>query len=179
MKKLCWILLVLFLVGCSQPAESDVVLPPTRVGKTTARAELADRYDMDSAVGDSDMIAYVRIGNWVEEDDHSTYYEAVVVAQYKGESVDNIIIKQDGNSECTIKGYELFTHGDEMVLFLRKASNRENTYWITGSYTTIFDVQNGEIAVDRAGILKESIPGYTNSLEQLEKFIAEKVGNKS
>lgn len=176
MKKLCSIISVILilmslLTGCKNENE-EVVLPPTRVGKITeVSALLARHYTFEEAYQEADMVAHVKVGNWLgeEEEKGATYYDATIVEQYKGDKIDEIILFQDGTSNGTLKRYPLFTYGNEMLVFLKEAVDTEydDAYWIIGAFTTMLDVVNDEEGnlyyMDRYGILGETIDASMNS----------------
>lgn len=181
MRKLAYIIVVLFILvltigGC---ANSNIVLPPSRMGtEGTFSALFTKRYTFESAFAESDMVALVKIGNWLSEDDviKSTYYEATIVECYKGENIQNIILKQDGCSDWTMRGFPLFTYGNELLLFLRKGEVAEyaEIFWIPGSFTTVLDAaesDSGEVYyMDRFGLLGETMDIKTNYALQRPLF---------
>lgn len=150
--------------------EKEIVLPPTRYGKGISKASLAKGYTFESAFEDSDMVAIVRIGNWLGEKETSriTYFEADIIDIYKGEEIDNIVLYQDGNADSTLKGYPLFTYGNEILVFLNHITDPKfgDAYWIIGSYTTVFDVittDSGDVYFsDRWGVLAQTMDTCTN-----------------
>ena len=143
-----------------------VVLPPTRIGKSITKVQFEKEYTFKSAFAESDMVAHIRIGNWKSEDSNrnATYYRATVLHQYKGDEVKNIILRQSGSSEST--SYPLFTYGNELLVFCKKAEGKKDSYWILGSFTTVLDAattESGELYfLDRYGILGERTETLTN-----------------
>jgi len=110
----------------SEKVNSAVVLPPSRIGlNDNGKTIYATRYSLVSAIKEADAIAHVRIGNWIGEDTiwGYTYFETKVIECYKGDLPENIILEQEGCSSWTIKGYPLYTAGDEWFLFLRRTYN--------------------------------------------------------
>ena len=102
-------ILSLTLAGCAVRKDSPV-LPPTRWGtKGTFDVQLEMAYGFESAFADADMVAHVRVGDWIDEDTdiYATYYEATVLHSYKGEETGNFVLTQDGCSEYTMGGYPL------------------------------------------------------------------------
>lgn len=153
--------LALLFTACASP--SGAVLPPVRYGtKGTAQVSLEKAYTFETAYAEADMVAHVRIGNWLSEDNENglTCYQAAVIKQYKGENLSQIVLKQDGSSQVTLKNYPLFTAGNEFLLFLKKGIDAD-TYWIEGAYTTMLDVvaddSGEEYFIDRYGMLGETI----------------------
>lgn len=130
----------------------DRVLPASRTGKGMSYGSIAADYATISLIYEaSDAVARVRIGNWLDENQYETYYQAEVIEVYKGTLPEEIIIQQDGTSRATFSGYPLFFHGEEKLIFLKKtdisdfASPEEagpytgTAYWIPGSYMGVFD----------------------------------------
>lgn len=177
------LLLLLSMSACSdasgntpEPAETagmgvqlsgqTEVLPPARIGtEGTTHVSLAHRYTFESAFSEADAVLQLRVGSWLSEDAEIgiTYYEADVLQSYKGNVTDSITLLQDGSSKWTLKGYPLFTAGNEIFVFLNEAQNTEypNAYWIIGAFTTLLDVtydENGTMYyMDRYGILGETM----------------------
>lgn len=171
-KKICFIssviVLALLLVGCFTERK-NVVLPPLRESNNMEMtASLERHYTFEEAFEEADLVAHVQVGNWLGEGQYSTYYETEIVEQYKGDSVNKIVLLQDGSSHGTYKGYPLFIYGNEMLVFLKQASNigYDNAYWIIGAWTTLLDViddGNGNCYyVDRCGMLGETIDATIN-----------------
>ena len=147
------------------PGTENVVLPPTRIGSSTVGASFGPRYTFESALSEADAVARIIVGNWLGEDDEleKTYYEATVLQCFKGDMPDRITLLQDGCSSSTLKGYPLFTSGNELLVFINHASvtDYDSPYWIIGAFTTILDVSYDNAGrryyVDPYGILGETI----------------------
>ncbi len=164
----CLVLVVSLCLGYF--VKDEVVLPPTRVGENAnGKASITD-FTFKEACASADVIAWVRIGNWLGEKTgdevlDTTYFEAEVVESYKGDPAQTIILEQLGSSKWTLKGYPLFTSGNELLLFLVGGENRYNgdtySYYINGSYGTVMDVvtnTDGTVyAADRMGMVTEAI----------------------
>ena len=150
-------------VGCSSFSDQSIVLPPTRIGTGTFQGALGERYTFESALSEADVVARIEVGNWISEDTDifQTYYEATVLECFKGSIPTSFTLLQDGCSQATEKRYPLFTHGNELLVFLNEATltDYESPYWIIGSFTTVFDVfyDNGgdRYYADRYGIMGE------------------------
>jgi len=166
------VMLLLSIVGCSKNGD-DAVLPPSRIGtEGSISSSLEQHYTFETAYSASDLVAHIKVGNWLGEDDEIciTYYEATVIDNYTDGKSEKIILLQDGTSKRTLKAYPLFTSGNELLVFLKCAEGTEyeNAYWIIGSFTTILDVvssDSGEMYyVDRYGMLGEtmSLPNYAS-----------------
>lgn len=161
------VILLLTVVGCSH---GNTVLPPSRVGKGMMQASLVERYSLESAMSAADVVARVEVGSWLAEDADisSTYFEAKVLECFKGKLSGKFTLIQDGCSATTLNGYPLFTAGNELLVFLKKATleGYASPYWIIGSFTTVLDVSYDESGAryyaDRYGVLGESTNGATN-----------------
>ena len=164
------IFLLLVTAGCASLMGESAVLPPSRVGQSTSKAILGNRYTFETGYLESDVVARIKVGDWIAEnvDLNSTYYEATVLECFKGDIPESFTLIQDGCSASTMKGYPLFTYGNELLLFLNKAglTGYESPYWIIGSYTTVLDVSYDENGVryyaDRYGVLGETANVPTN-----------------
>lgn len=165
----CLVIAVFGVVSVVCPTVSDerdaAVLPPSRIGAFGIEASLGNQYTFESALSEADVVARIEVGNWLAEDTnlYKTYYEATVLQCFKGSIPETFTLLQDGCSAATMKTYPLFTSGNEILVFLKKASvtTYESPYWIIGSYTTLLDVFYDEIGnryyADRYGILGKSI----------------------
>ena len=176
------LLLTSYFVGKQQ-----IVRPPVRESfDVEMSASFARHYTFEEAFEEADLVVHVRVGNWLGEDEYSTYYETKVVTSYKGDCNDEIVLLQDGTSKGTYIGYPLFTHGNEMLVFLKSAVDTEydNAYWIIGGWTTLLDAMEdgtGDVYyVDRSGVLGESIDVSLNvaSDTNLKKVLYENARKK-
>lgn len=153
MKKFACMLTAAFMLlaaGCSQVADDSVVLPPVRIGEGVSSPLFAKRYTFETAFLEADAVVRIKIGNWLSEDIDNmfTRYEATVLQCFKGDVSDAFTLIQEGCSDCTMKGYPLFTYGNELLVFLTKATMppdyempwSDESYWITGCFTTVLDV---------------------------------------
>lgn len=117
--------LLLMVSGCAAVSDGrdEAVLPPSRVGASQMQATLVKRYTFESAFSEADVVARVEVGNWLAEntDSITTYFEAKVLQCFKGSTTETITLFQDGCSTGTMKGYPLFTSGNEMLVFLKEA----------------------------------------------------------
>lgn len=164
------LVLFCFVAGCGQGQEEKTGLPPTRVGEGTMHVSLSQRYTVETAFAAADVVARVEVGNWLAEDLelHKTYYQATVLECFKGEIPDTFTLLQSGCSTFTIVGYPLFTKGNEILLFLKEATNLdyEAPYWIIGSFTTVMDVaydeEGNHYYADRYGIFCENFSGCSS-----------------
>lgn len=171
-------MLVFSLIGCTN--NSSAILPLSRIGtEGEISAHLEGPYTFAAAFAACDMVAHIKVGNWLAEDNviSSTYYEATVIECYKGENIKNIVLKQDGCSEWTMRGYPLFTAGNEFLLFLKSASSVDpkyvkysDTFWIIGAFTTmLFAVESdsGDVYyMDHYGLLGQTMDVDINYASQ-------------
>lgn len=182
------VMVLILLTGCGNKKE-EPVLPPARTGtEGTASASLEKEYGFETAFEDADLVAHIRIGDWLAEDTDicSTFYNATVLQQYKGDGITDIVIKQSGDSRFTFEGYPLFTYGNELLVFCKKAVGLEysNAYWIIGSFTTVLDAvttESGDVYyMDRYGIMGSRSRGLANYAirsdvgEELQEIIVAK-----
>lgn len=177
----CFILIVSAVIFAPTLKETDdtaAVLPPTRLGSASMQASLATRYTLESAVSEADVVARIVVGDWIAENTeiHSTYYEATVLECFKGNIPTTFTLIQDGSSAGTLKGYPLFTSGNEMLVFLNEAVglDYDSPYWIIGAFTTIMDVSydnaGNRYYIDRYGILGETVDVAVNYAKQPSIF---------
>lgn len=168
----------LLTVGCSGSSSSVSILPPSRVGSSGIQASFENEYTMASALSEADVVARIEVGNWIAEDAElqKTYYEATVLQCFKGSIPTSFTLLQDGCSTGTLKGYPLFTSGNEFLVFLDEATgiDYDSPYWIIGSFMTILDVSydnsGNRFYADRYGILGETIDIATNYALQEDTF---------
>lgn len=163
-------LAVLMLAGCS------AVTPPRRTGAAAMKVSLEEFHTLESAVEAADLVALVRVGDWIGEngDVASTYYKAKILKTFKGSADEDIVLIQDGDSAMTVVGFPLFTAGNELLLFLKKgtAVEYENAWWMLGSFSAFFDaVRDGSgqtYYLDRFGIIGPSV-GRENFIFDADK----------
>ena len=157
----------------------NAVLPPTRWGNGTMLACLDDHYDWQKTYESADIVAKVRVGDWLCEYEsglEGTRYSATLEEVLKGQAKqgDNIILAQEGNSKATLAYFPLFTYGEEMLLFLHRDNTQPNVYWITGSYSTVlraFYANGKTYYFDAAGVLSDNFAtafGYKYDLPDMQ-----------
>lgn len=164
------ILFILLASGCAESSMENVILPPTRIGNASIQASFGEKYTFETAMTEADVVARIKVGNWIAEDTelHETYYEATVQQCFKGDAPNAFTLLQDGCSNGTLKGYPLFTYGNELLVFLKEATGieYESPYWIIGSFTTQLDVTYDNSGIryyaDRYGILGGTVQGAMN-----------------
>lgn len=161
----------------SVSAQKSIVLPPVRIASATIHGYLYKRYTFESAFSEADAVARVKVGNWLKEDLETqiTYYEAEVLQSFKGNMASKFIWLQDGCSKGTYKNYPLFTHGNELLVFLKGSLDESPPeYWIMGAFTTLMDVaydkSGARYYADPYGILGETIKCSKNYTRQEERF---------
>ena len=163
---------------------SEYVLPPVRYGqKGTAGGMLAKRYDLETAIEDSDIVARVRVGDWLGEDTwlDSSFFEVFVEEQNKGDPIDSFILMQMGTSEYTFDNYPLYTAGEELLVFVAYVENVDDrgdplwsfdfdhAYGLVGCWTTalyaLTDEKGDMYYVQNFGGLKSQRAELTNYAE--------------
>ncbi len=115
--------LTLTLGACVRQEDDGIVRPPVR----QAGGMLIDYvrgYNLEEAMEEAELVVWVRIGNWLGEAGDYTRFEAQVLQCLKGDHTGTIEICQMGNSRCTVRGYPLFTYGNEKLLFLTYSQDR-------------------------------------------------------
>ena len=161
------------MVGCNHQEEKNAIFPPVRVGSGTMYMQLERQHTVESAFEEAYAVARVKIGDWLGENtEHMvSYFKAIVMEEFKGDLPQSFTLIQDGCSTATQAGYPLFTAGNELLLFLHKASGEEEyqpAYWIVGAFTTImdvaYDVEGNRYYTDRYDLLCKNFfdcPNYT------------------
>ena len=152
----------------------DAVLPPARYGVSTVSAEYVRNYTFDEAFSEAEAVCLVRIGNWLEETDAGTFYQATALATYKGEISSEFVLYTIGNSEFTFKETPLFTYGDMLLVFLthRERSGYKNSYESIGADISILyaaqDDNNRIYLLDHRGLFS-----YTTAERSPETVITD------
>ena len=119
-------------------AESGVpkgaVLPPSPITSRPAEVSYVSEFDLRSACAEADCICIVTVGDWLEENDFSSYYSASVEKRFKGDPGESIVIVQLGSSKNP-NGVSAFYPGDKLLLFLKgwEISGFENSYAVVGA----------------------------------------------
>lgn len=104
--------------------EENIVVPPTRVSANPSKAMyVGGCTTMEELYEESDVIAYIRIKNWLGDATQEEYlgvtcFEAEVLEVYKGDIEDEFVLVQMGTPARTCKDYPLHTYGQEMFVFL-------------------------------------------------------------
>lgn len=162
------------------PEGDKIVLPPVRVGQKGIHQGMisSDFSTVDQLYAYSDAIAHVRVGNWLEESEYYTYFEAEVVELYSGTLPDHFILEQFASSGFTILGYPVFTYGNEYILFLKKDTDipedgchypNNNTYLSSGGHPSVLEVSTNsegeQYFVDRFYFIETSRLSFRNYYE--------------
>ncbi len=151
-----------------EKSAGEIALPPTRIGKVSdGKASYPTLYTPKSGYEEAEIVAWVRIGNWLGEDDLHTSYEAEVIACYKGSPSKTITLFQLGTSRWTWKGYPLHTYGNELLVFLLPPTEGygEDTYYILG-----IDMLDFYIVQDDEGVPYVWDNGWLDNMAQRDGF---------
>lgn len=105
-------------------------------------------YPFEEAIKVSELIAEIEIIDNVRELNEpiaKTIFSATITEGIKVDSMlttDILHIMQQGNSEWTFNGIEIFQPGEKYILFLKSAKNiqEKNTYWILGEETGVYKI---------------------------------------
>lgn len=135
--------------------------PPVRIGEAIGEASLLRSYSVAEAFQEADAVALVRVGDWLGEQDGGfsiTFYKAAVVKSYKGDLPREFTLMQNGGSAGTYEDYPLYTCGNELLVFLRKAdADYPDAYQSVGSFSTVLyaaDAVDGtRYYLDRFGLM--------------------------
>lgn len=135
--------------------------PPVRIGEAIGEASLLRSYSAAEAFQEADAVALVRVGDWLGEQDGGfpiTFYKAAVVKSYKGDLPREFTLMQNGGSAGTYEDYPLYTCGNELLVFLRKAdADYPDAYQSVGSFSTVLyaadAVDGSRYFVDRFGLM--------------------------
>ncbi|MFC0561352.1 hypothetical protein [Halalkalibacter alkalisediminis] len=169
--------LAVLLVGCNSGENTQ----PTEVieeERGQIEAEL-ETFSFSESMEKADLVAEVKIISKlseIEEPLPKTIYSATIVDLLKGESeILEINIMQQGNSNWQFNDNALFSTDENYILVLKKATDDyvpyENTYWILGEETGMYQVLDKNITVKMA--LKDN---QLNSIELND--VTEKIKNK-
>ncbi|MBQ4641840.1 MAG: hypothetical protein IJB47_04445 [Oscillospiraceae bacterium] len=164
----------------TQPTEDAPVLPPQRI-YGYASGDLGMKYTFSIAIEKAEVIARVRIGDWLGEDTDrfSTYYEAEVLQCFRGDIPDTFVLKQPGCSIATFETDPLYTYGNEFLVFLgvgdeNNALGYTPIYYTIGVHSTMLAVSYDESGncyyTDWLGWMGESMDISTNYAENQEIY---------
>lgn len=167
MKKICSIIILLSLFilifsGCNnienqqatanstQQINQAVKDTPHQIGQKGQMFSSVEGFYFDKSYDEADIVAQVKILEWLgernnEDEFEKTIFRASLEKIYKNTvdiNLKEIKLFQTGNSYYTIKDCPLFKNGDVLLLYLKKAVNEDNTYWILGGYTGVFRIVN-------------------------------------
>ncbi|MBW4081228.1 hypothetical protein [Paenibacillus sp. S150] len=137
---------------------------PSKSGNIDAEVEV---YPFDESVNKSDLIVEVQIKEKIKETDDpspKTIFKTEIInilTQKEPLATKEINIMQAGNSKWSFNDNKLFSPGEKYILFLKRTVDFdiENTFWILGEETNIYEI------TDENKIVKWSRPQ-----KELESF---------
>lgn len=157
---------ILFLfLGCENQADNTTIEDQERKGDSeiNVNRETSNKidgeievYEFTEAVNKADLIAQIKIVDVVEETDEpspKTIFRARRIENLKGSSnVNEIFVLQQGNSHSVFRNNPLFKKDENYLLFLMKTTDldMEDSYWILGEETGMYQLLDESIAVKRA-----------------------------
>lgn len=161
------------------------VYPPVRVGKYTSRGGSKEKiYTLEMMLEEAEVIAHIKIGDWLGEDTGYSYYEAFLVEKYKGEIVEKFILAQYGTARKTQNLYPLFISGNELFVFLKSSaglSEYDNLYYIVNEPGSVFYVvkdDSGDMYYyDRYRALREATASEVINYIPIDSFMRELYDN--
>ncbi|MBR3297991.1 MAG: hypothetical protein IKI64_02185 [Clostridia bacterium] len=122
--------------------------PKVRIANSTRPSELIKNYSLEAFAKEADAIAWIRIGNWLGESETIgvSTFAAEVKEQIKGDlggKGSKITVLQEGTSKATLENYPIFTGGNDLVLFLKRAeedlqNSAGTVYRIIGDSRAVF-----------------------------------------
>lgn len=131
-------------------------------------------------------MALVRVGDWLGEQDGGfpiTFYKAAVVKSYKGDLPREFTLMQNGGSAGTYEDYPLYTCGNELLVFLRKAdADYPDAYQSVGSFSTVLyaadavdgtPVLSGPVRPDEHAERRPGIPPWSAVVPDAEDTVEE------
>lgn len=155
----------------------DIVHPPNRTARNVKSREslLKPKEPVTFAkiIKKADLIARVRIGNWIGETEYMTFFQAEIIEVYKGKKHCSITIVQNGSSTYGVDGL-LLDYGQELLLFMSSVDtplegtvieDHKNVYYLTQKNLSVYDVAKWGLrtyVVDRYAIIAPSIQGVEN-----------------
>ena len=149
--------------------------PPVRIGEAIGEASLLRSYSAAEAFQEADAVALVRVGDWLGEQDGGfpiTFYKAAVVKSYKGDLPREFTLMQNGGSAGTYEDYPLYTCGNELLVFLRKAdADYPDAYQSVGSFSTVLyaaDAVDGSYVINHVSLTDPA--GESFRKEYAEKY---------
>lgn len=180
MKKILLLLgLGILLSACNNEVNEKVSTEDTE--KTLLAEEVPDGiqaeiipFDSEETPKEADLVAEIIIGDKLEEVEEKpvpyTLFKAEIKEVIEGVPVSqNIVIKQQGNSEWVFNDNELFAPGEEYIFFLKETTVSKGDYWILGEETGMFQVFGNEEVVKLADPLEE-FEDIEIDLEESEKI---------
>lgn len=129
-----------------------------RVGKIHG---LVRDYPFEEMVLNSDKIAKVKIikaVSEISEPSEKTIFEVEVVSDTlskNNKDSKTINVMQAGNSKWIFNDNPMFSEGESYVLFLKEAVGYDNTYWILGEETGVYEVFDKDILIKWSKLVPE------------------------
>lgn len=155
-------LVFLLLLGCENQAgntiveaqqekdDSEIVDNQRTIDNIDGEIEV---FEFKEAVRTSNIIAQVKIIDVVEKMDEpspKTLYRATLIESLKGTSdAKEIVVLQQGNNDFVFRNNPLFKKDENYLLFLMETTDLdiEDSYWILGEETGIYQLLDESIAV--------------------------------
>lgn len=146
--------------GLVDSTEEEIVYPPVRFAGEPVYISFLAPTTLKGTFEEADIVAHVRVGNWLYETEYATYFSTEVIEQFKGKSIQSFTLYQEGSSYGTVDRFPLFTYGNELLVFLKEDIDGDY-YFLVGVHTALFDcatLDSGETYfVDRMGIITRSL----------------------
>lgn len=106
--------------------------PKVRIAEKTRQADFVKKYSLESLTKEADAVAWIRIGNWIGESETLgvSTFSAEVKEEIKGDLGGKgtmITVVQEGTSKCTVENHPIFTGGNDVILFLKRAEDEIQT----------------------------------------------------
>ncbi len=139
--------------------------PKIRVAeKTRAPKEFVKGATLEKLTREAEVVALVRIGNWLGESDEDGYtrFAAEVKQVLKGEfKTEKIVLLQDGTSTLSVENYPIFTGGNDLLLFFKKAEEA-----LQNNAGSVYHLIGGPQAVFYTTLLAKDSPRYAVTLDE-------------
>lgn len=163
-------LLIVFILLLLCSCKEETVYPPVRTPKDRLNVQYVSGYTLDEAYEKADVVATVKIENWLSEDEESSFFEAKVLEAYKGEPEETIRLAQSGNSQYMIVGHPLYYPENEFFIFLNEYENSqgEKEYCSLQDADTLFTLTENK---EGEKYITAGHPYIKNSIPQsIERF---------
>lgn len=138
--------------------------PKVRIAETTRQADFVKNYSLETLTKEADAVAWIRIGNWLGESETLgvTTFSAEVKEQIKGDlggKGSKITVVQDGTSKCTVENYPIFTGGNDVILFLKRAEEE-----IQNSVGKVYRIIDGSRSVFYTTLITKDSERFATAL---------------